>query len=36
MVQINQVKKKINDADKKIPDFSALVKNQIIMLNLLK
>ena len=32
----SNLEKKINDADKKIPDASGLVKKQIIMLKLLK
>ena len=36
MTQINQIRKKINDDDRKIPDASGLVKKQIIMLKLLK
>ena len=36
MTQINQIRKKINDVDRKRPDASGLVKKQIIMLKLLK
>ena len=36
MTQINQIRKKINDVGRKIPDASGFVKKQIIMLKLLK